>query len=120
MMDVNGSGATAAVGNPTGLTPGGQQAVGSTTSVPGTGLGCTDDISLCLSTPETSSGTFVLPPGTDTISGTLVATAGPGGVMDFIVEPKPATTTVPEPATWLLLSSALLGFGVARRRNRHA
>src|SRR6516162_9523483 len=34
MMDVNGIGATAAVGNPSGLTPGGQQAVGSDTSVP--------------------------------------------------------------------------------------
>ena len=29
-----------------------------------------------------------------------------------------APVPVPEPATWLLLSSALLGFGVVRRRNR--
>ena len=29
------------------------------------------------------------------------------------------TARVPEPATWLLLSSALLGFWVVRRRNRH-
>jgi len=31
-----------------------------------------------------------------------------------------APVHVPEAATWLLLSSALLGFGVVRRRNRKA
>ena len=29
------------------------------------------------------------------------------------------TARVPEPATWLLLSSALLGIGIVRRRNRN-
>jgi hypothetical protein len=100
------------------LTPGGQQAVGSDTSVPVGGATCSGNISSCLSNPDLSSGTFVLPPGTDTISGTVVAAINLG-VMDFIVEPKPATT-VPEPASWLLLSSALLGFGIVRRRNRKA
>ena len=120
MMDVNGIGATAAVGNPTGLTPGGQQAVGSDTSVPVLGApNCDGDISSCLSNPDFSSGTFALPAGPDTISGVLVAAEGFAGFMNFIVEPKPATT-IPEPATWLLLSSALLGFGVVRRRNRKA
>jgi hypothetical protein len=121
MMDVNGIGATAAIGNPSGLTPSGHQAVGSETSVPGAGVNCVHNISSCLSDPHFSSGTFVLPAGTDTISGTVVATVnGPSEVngMAFIVEPKPAT--IPEPASWLLLSSALLGFGVARRRNRRA
>jgi hypothetical protein len=117
MMEVNGIGATAAVGNPTGLTPGGQQAVGSDTSVPVGGADCGSDISCSLSNPDFSSGTFALPAGTDTISGTVVAALHPGS-MDFIVEPKSAT--VPEPATWLLLSSALVGFGVVRRRNRSA
>ena len=121
MMDVNGIGATAAVGNPSGLTPGGRQAVGSETSVPVGGADCAENISCSLSNPHFSSGTFVLPAGTDTISGTLVATNPETNVfMDFIVEPKPVTTTVPEPATWLLLSSALLGFGVVRRCNRKA
>jgi len=120
MMDVNGIGATAAVGNPSGLTPGGQQAVGSDTSVPVLGApNCDGDISSCLSNPDFSSGTFALPAGPDTISGVLVAAEGFAGFMNFIVEPKPATT-IPEPATWLLLSSALLGFGVVRRRNRKA
>jgi hypothetical protein len=120
-MDVNGIGATAAVGNPTGLTPGGQQAVGSDTSVPILSTTfCDGDISCGLSDPDFSSGTFALPAGTDTISGVLFAAQGGSGVMDFIVEPKPATTTIPEPASWLLLSSALLGFGIMRRRNRTA
>jgi hypothetical protein len=114
MMEVNGIGATAAVGNPTGLLPGGQQAVGSDTSVPVQGAACSENISSCLSNPDLSSGTFVLPAGTDTISGTVVAAAESGVDMDFIVEPKPAAT-VPEPAGWILLSSALLGFGVVRR-----
>jgi len=119
MMDVNGIGATAAVGNPSGLTPGGQQAVGSETSVPVGGADCAENISCSLSNPHFSSGTFVLPAGTDTISGTLVATNPETNVfMDFIVEPKPVT--IPEPATWLMLSSAVLGFGVVRRRNRKA
>jgi hypothetical protein len=117
MMDVNGIGATAAVGNPSGLTPGGQQAVGSKTSVPVFSfVNCGSDISSCLSNPDFSSGTFALPAGPDTISGTVVAVFGATGFMDFIVEPKP--TTIPEPATWLLLSSALLGFGIVRRRTR--
>ena len=119
MMDVNGIGATAAVGNPSGLMPGGQQAVGSDTSVPVGGADCVLNISACLSNPDFSSGTFALPAGPDTISGVLVAAEGFAGFMNFIVEPKPATT-IPEPATWLLLSSALLGFGVVRRRNRKA
>jgi len=89
MMDVNGIGATAAVGNPSGLTPGGRQAVGSETSVPVGGADCAENISCSLSNPHFSSGTFVLP-------------------------------VVPELATWLLLSSALLGFGVVRRCNRKA
>jgi hypothetical protein len=86
MMDVNGIGATAAVGNPSGLTPGGQQAVGSETSVPVEGAQCVLDISCSLSNPHFSSGTFVLPAGTDTISGMLVASLPVGGDMNFIVE----------------------------------
>jgi hypothetical protein len=101
------------------LTPGGQQAVGSETSVPVGGADCAENISCSLSNAHFSSGTFVLPAGTDTISGTLVATNPETNVfMDFIVEPKPVT--IPEPATWLMLSSAVLGFGVVRRRNRQA
>ena len=108
-INVNGIGATAAVGNPTGLTPGGQQAVGSDTSVPVLGANCHEDISCSLSNPDFSSGTFVLPAGTDIISGTrhgqtgaLVVEAvldleivrtirgrgGRGGLGDFIQGPS--------------------------------
>jgi hypothetical protein len=129
MMDVNGIGATAAVGNPIGLIPPGAQAVGSLTSVPlFPGAQCMPPENISCGLTVLSSGTFVLPAGTDTISGTVVAggASGPEGGplenvdMNFIVEPKPAPATIPEPASWILLSSALLGFGVARRRNRSA
>ena len=115
-MDVNGAPATAAVGNPSGLTPGGQQAVGDMTSVPVPGAAfCSESISTCLSNPDFSSGTFVLPAGTDTITGTFLGVIG-FGRMDLIVEP--ASTAAPEPATLSLLGAGLAALGLIRRRRR--
>jgi hypothetical protein len=52
----------------------------------------------------------------------IVITTNKGSVaidsLSLLTAPVPVS--VPEPATWLLLSSALLGFGVVRRRNRKA
>jgi hypothetical protein len=60
-------------------------------------------------------------PSTGTQSTYICATPTCSGIPDFFFASGSATlATVPEPATWLLLSSALLGFGVVRRRNRHA
>jgi hypothetical protein len=53
----------------------------------------------------------------------ITNTGGDGslGVNDFAIDSLSLLTArVPEPASWLLLSSALLGFGVVRRRNRNA
>jgi hypothetical protein len=63
-----------------------------------------EDIGGALATSAFSSGTFYLPPGTDTITGNFLRGIG-GGDMDLIVEPA----SVPEPATMLLLGSGLLG-----------
>ena len=116
-MDVNGAPATAAVGNPSGLTPGGQQAVGDETSVPVPNAAyCSENISTCLSNPDFSSGTFLLPAGTDTITGTFLGVIGDGD-MDLIVEPA-ATTATPEPATLSLLGAGLAAFGLIGRRRR--
>jgi hypothetical protein len=56
----------------------------------------------------------------------IVITANVGGgaagfaINSLSLLTVPVPLPVPEPATWLLLSSALLGFGIVRRRNRNA
>jgi hypothetical protein len=91
------------------------------TSLPGTdGAFCTGgistaDISCSLANPDFSSGTFVLPPGTDTITGIYVgndAVTGGAGDMDYIVE------AIPEPASLALFGTGLLALGAAIRRRR--
>lgn len=111
-MFVNSANAAPAPPGATGLIPGGQQAIGSFTSVPAAGHFVGENITAALLDPFFSSGTFVLPPGTDTITGIF---AGPNftGNMDLIVE-----TRVPEPAGLALLGAGLLGLGAVQRRRR--
>jgi hypothetical protein len=125
-MVVNGVAATPFTpSNP--LTPSGQAGLaGGLTSVPSNGHldgvnacpgtsfapgNSTEDISCALSDPFFSSGTFFLPAGTDTITGTFLGDVGNGDV-DFIVE------AVPEPASLTILTLGLSGLGLIRRRRR--
>ncbi|HLB99445.1 MAG TPA: PEP-CTERM sorting domain-containing protein [Acetobacteraceae bacterium] len=127
-MYVNGSPATPMSAGPLGgqQSYNGTDSVGTTgvaglTSLPGTdGAFCTGgistaDISCSLANPDFSSGTFVLPPGTDTITGIYVgndAVTGGAGDMDYIVE------AIPEPASLALFGTGLLALGAAIRRRR--
>jgi hypothetical protein len=73
-----------------------------------------DDISACLANADYSSETFVLPPGTDTITGSFVGVIGSGDV-DLIVEPS---AVIPQPTTLSLLGVGLGALGL-RSRHRH-
>lgn len=112
-MSVNGNPAVAAPAGATGLVPGGQQSVGDDTSVPvpfgDTGV---TSISVALLNADYSSGTFYLPPGSDTVTGEFIGVIQFGD-MDFIVEPA-----IPEPATLSILGLGLAGLGAVRRRRR--
>ncbi len=110
-MFVNGAPAISAPGGSTGLIPGGQQSSGAFTSAPNFGDACVEDISCALSDANFSSGTFNLPAGIDTITGTFIGSVGFGD-MNYIVE------TVPEPASLSILGLGLAGLGLMARRRR--
>jgi PEP-CTERM motif len=87
-----------------------------TTSAPcdfcSSGIG--NDIGLALADLDYSRGSFTLPAGVNTISGTFDGVVGFGDA-DFVV-----TTSVPEPATWALMLIGFGGLGGAIRSRRRA
>jgi hypothetical protein len=128
-MSVNGVLATPAVGNPSGLIPGGNQALaGGKTSAPGAASGIfscngtgNENITGCLMQAGYSSGTFILPAGVDTITGTRAGIILTGD-MDLIVEPRLA---VPAPLighgflALLAVGGVLFGGKLLERRKKH-
>jgi len=112
---VNGVDATPAPVGANGLVPSGQQALaGGLTSVPVFGSGVGEDISAALSDSNYSSGTFILSPGLNVITGDFLGIVQFGD-FDFIV-----TTPVPEPSSLALLGAGLAGLGLFRRRRKQA
>ena len=110
---VNGVDATPAPVGANGLVPSGQQALaGGLTSVPVFGSGVGEDISAALSDSNYSSGTFILSPGLNVITGDFLGTVQFGD-FDFIV-----TSPVPEPSSLALRPVG--GLGLFRRRRKQA
>lgn len=71
------------------------------TSAPGTGANCGDDPAVCLATPGISKGVFALAAGGHSL--TITPTLSLGGGSGYL-----RVDAVPEPSTWLLLTTGLL------------
>ena len=83
-----------------------------TTSAPGAGAGCGNDITACLNDPDFSKGTFALGAGSHSINGTPTASPFGSGGAFFRVN----STAVPEPATWAMMLLGFAGIGFAMRK----
>jgi hypothetical protein len=111
-INVNGVAATPAPASASPLDVGQQSLAGGLTSAPSAGPDDSppENIAAALANPEFSSGTFYLPAGTDTITGTFLGTIASGN-FDMIAE-------APEPASLTILGLGMAGLGLVRRRRR--
>jgi hypothetical protein len=93
------------------------------TSAATLGANCNNDIACAVSgtsASDFSSGTFILPAGTDTFSGLVVASKS-GGNFDFMIEANSnPNNPVPEPATLAVLGIGTAGLAAIRRRKKQA
>jgi hypothetical protein len=76
---------------------------------------CGDDPAACLATAGISSGLFILAAGNHSL--TLIPTLSPTeGGTGYLRVDAGAATAVPEPATWLLVTTGLLVSRIRRQR----
>ncbi|HEX4179244.1 MAG TPA: PEPxxWA-CTERM sorting domain-containing protein [Caulobacteraceae bacterium] len=109
---VNGVGATPTTNT---LSPAGQAGLtGGLTSTPNASAALIgEDIGGALANSDFSSGTFLLPQGTDIISANYLGVIGNGDGAFFV-----GGSAVPEPATWAIMLIGFGGIGASMRTTR--
>jgi PEP-CTERM motif len=79
---------------------------------------CDDNIGCALGDSNYSSGTFILPAGTNSISGFLSTYSGTGGGDTYFIIQENTGTPIPEPASLAVLSVGMAGLAAVRRRRK--